>query len=377
MKIHTVLGYAVAALLVVVFASLFLGYLLGHPVLLAHVDADSMEPTLNEGDGFIAVPAPVAGDVETGDVVVFEAEGVQDGRITTHRVVGERSGGYVTQGDNNPFDDQSQGEPAVTDGQIKAVALAVGDDPVRIPHLGTAIGLVGTAIGTVTDWVTSVLGLGAVDSEVVALGLFGLGLLVFALLFTGNPNDRRQRERARTRARDAVMDTRVVLLLVIVLLCAGATIGMVAPAGTETFGIVSTEGASSSPTVIPVGETQSHNETIHNGGVVPTVSYFEPRSDGIEMAPDQIRLQTGEQTNATVAVTAPDETGYVLRSYTEHRYIAVFPSPVMDALHSIHPWVPYAVINGLIALAVVLVWTVIGPATQLRGRTRRRAAHNR
>ncbi|MFC7114202.1 signal peptidase I [Natronoarchaeum sp. GCM10025703] len=138
----TLRSYAEAALgtaLVVLVLALLLGQLLGQPILLGFVSTGSMEPAVDAGDGFVAVPALLAGDVSEGDIVVFDAEELQGGGLTTHRVVGETDEGYVTKGDANPFTDQDGGEPPVSEGQIVAHALQVGDTAVTIPHLGTGI----------------------------------------------------------------------------------------------------------------------------------------------------------------------------------------------------------------------------------------------
>jgi signal peptidase len=71
-----------------------------------------MEPTLNAGGGFVAVPAAVAGLIEAGDVIVYEAEETQGGGLTTHRVVGETDRGFI-RGGPNPLTDQDSDEPPV------------------------------------------------------------------------------------------------------------------------------------------------------------------------------------------------------------------------------------------------------------------------
>ncbi|MFT4945700.1 MAG: signal peptidase, partial [Halovenus sp.] len=180
MNPSTVLEYALAALLAVVLVSLVAGHMLGYPVLLGHIESESMEPTLNEGDGFIAVPAPLAGDVGEGDVVVFEAEEVQGGEVTTHRIVEEREEGYITQGDNNPFPDQGTGEPPVTDGQVKAVLLTFDGSVLRIPHLGTATDAVGAVVGGVDRRVAQLFGVRELGSQQLSYILFGFGLTAFA-----------------------------------------------------------------------------------------------------------------------------------------------------------------------------------------------------
>lgn len=373
MNWSTVLEYTLLGLLAILLVSLLAGNFLGYPVLLGTVDSDSMEPTLNEGDGFIVIPSAIAGDVTQGDVVVFQAEQVHGGETTTHRVVDERPDGYITQGDNNPFTDQGTGEPPVTDGQVKAVALTFDGSVVRIPHLGTATGAVGSVLDTAERTVAEFFGLRQLGSQQLAYLLFALGLVLFVALFVSErlADSKRTRERSRTRA--AVFDTRLLLVASLVLLCGGATLGMIMPGGTETYGIVSTEGNSSNPTIIPQGETDSMTYQVHNGGFLPTVSYFEPQSEGVSVEPDRISLARNETTNTTVTFEAPEETGYYLRSVTEHRYLAVLPASTLDSLHEFHPWTPYVAINALVATPFLLMWLVLsGPTNKIRLRSRNR-----
>jgi signal peptidase len=381
MQLSNVLEYALLGVLAVVLVSLLAGHILGYPVLLGHVDSGSMAPTLEEGDGFIAVPAELVGDVGAGDVVVFEAEEIHDGEATTHRIVEEREEGYITQGDNNPFTDQSTGEPPVTDGQVKAVLLTVDGEVLRIPYLGTAAGAVGSAVGSVERRVAAFFGVRRLGSQQLSYLLFGLGLVAFTALFiterTGGRAGKRARERDRSRTREVVFDTRVLLAGGVLLLCAGATVGMVAPADSETYGVVSTEGNASSPTIVPQGESDSFTYRVSNGGYLPTISYLEPTSDGIEIDPNRVRLGHNETTNTTVTLEAPEETGYYLRSQTEYRYLVVVPPSMIDSLYDVHPWAPYVLINAVIATPFVLLWLVFGgqnTTVRLRRRNRERTS---
>lgn len=124
------------ALLIVLL--LILGSVLGQPVLVGYVETGSMSPTLEPGDGFIAVPTQLDSSIEEGDVVVFQAEEVQGGGLTTHRVVNKAERGFITKGDANPFTDQGNDEPPVKRAQIVATALQVNGNVVVIPSLGTS-----------------------------------------------------------------------------------------------------------------------------------------------------------------------------------------------------------------------------------------------
>ncbi len=374
MNVSTVVEYALLGVLGLLLVSLLAGNVLGYPVLLGHVESNSMAPTLNEGDGFVAVPAPLVGDVGVGDVVVFQSDQVQGGEVTTHRIVEERREGYITQGDNNPFPDQGTGEPPITDGQVKAVVLSVDGDVVRIPHLGTAADTVSSALGAVEGAVAGALGVRRLGSQELSYLLFGAGLLMFVTLFlTERLGGQRERDRDRSRVRDRLLDTRFLLVGGVLLLCAGTTAGMVVPAGSETFGIVSAESNASDPTIVPVGGSDSFQYQVGNGGLLPTVSYFEAQSTGVRVEPDRLRLERGETVNTTVTLSAPDETGYYLRSMTEHRYLVVAPPPVIDTLYQIHPWAPYLLVNAIVATPFVLLWLVFSrQGNTLRPRNRRR-----
>ena len=63
MSVASTFRTAAEFLLVVVGVSLLLGLVLGQPILFGFVETGSMEPTLSAGDGFVAIPDAIAGDV--------------------------------------------------------------------------------------------------------------------------------------------------------------------------------------------------------------------------------------------------------------------------------------------------------------------------
>lgn len=92
-----------------------------------------MSPNLEPGDGFIAVPIQLAGPIEPGDVVAFDAKVLHGGGLTTHRVVDETAAGFITKGDANAVTDQDGSEPPVKRGQDVAVAYQFGGTVVSTP----------------------------------------------------------------------------------------------------------------------------------------------------------------------------------------------------------------------------------------------------
>ncbi|MFW6317994.1 MAG: signal peptidase I [Halorubrum sp.] len=360
----------VAAVAVVV--SLVVGQLLGQPVLFSFVETGSMQPTLDPGDGFVAIPAPLAGDVGTGDVVTFDAQEIEGGGLTTHRVVEETERGYVTQGDNNPFTDQDGGEPVVQDADIVAVALSVGGSVVVIPHLGTVAMAIQSGLASAQTWLAVTFGVRAFQgTQGLAYVLFGLSIVAYAVDWYLTRNARESRERDRSRD-DGTSVVAIVAVLALVLM-ATATAAMVVPAGTQEYGVVSAEFESENPTVIERGTSQELEYVVPNAGLVPVYAYVTPASPGVEVDPQRLRVDSRGEASTTVTLTAPSETGYYRLFVAEHRYLAVLPPGVIDELYGVHPWAPIAAINGLLGGGIAGLGFVLlrGEPARIRSRESR------
>jgi len=370
MSLRSVAYTALVGLFVVVAVSVVAGSVLGQPIVLSYVETGSMEPTLEPGDGFVAITAELAGPIQEGDIVVFEAQEIQGGGLTTHRVVGETDRGYVTKGDANPFTDQDSDEPPVKEAQIVAVAWQPGGSVLVVPHLGTVVEGIQSVLGPVQRQVAALLGTSAV------LGVSGLAYLFFALTLAwyvvGEWRRRTTKETERVRSRDTGTSTRLVVGLFALLLVGAATAAMVVPAGTQEYGIVSAEFESDDPTIIPVGESESLDRPLANGGAIPVVVYLEPASNGVDVEPQQFYIAGGEQVTATITLHAPDETGYYRRFVTQHRYLAVLPTSTIDFLYRIHPWTPIVVINALIGIPFYVVGVALVGTGRVRNRSRSR-----
>ena len=369
MSPRRVLSLSLEFLLVLVVVSLLLGQFLGQPVLLSFVETGSMEPTLNPGDGFVAVPVQLTGPPEEGDVIVFRAEEIQGGGLTTHRVVDKTDRGYITRGDANPFTDQDGGEPPVKEAQIVAEALQVGGHVVVIPHLGTVVGGVQTALGAAQRWLAATVGsralLGTQGLAYLILGLSALAYVLDLLLAGGSDG----RDRTRTRDRTGGLPTRLLLLGLALLVVTAATAAMVVPAGTQGFGIVSAEFDSESPTTIRTGESSTLDYRVPNAGLVPVHVYLAPASDGVAVDPGYVYVGGRSEATAHLTLSAPPETGYYRRFLAEHRYLAVLPKAVVDALYRVHPWLPVVVIDAMLGCSIYL----LGAAFVGTGRIRRRS----
>ncbi|SIR98135.1 signal peptidase I [Natronorubrum thiooxidans] len=367
----TLLKRAVGVVVALAIVLLLVGQLLGQPILLGYVATGSMEPTMDAGDGFVAIPSAVSGSVEEGDVVVFDARELHGGGLTTHRVVGETSEGYVTKGDANPFTDQDGGEPHVTDGQIVAKAWQVQGEVVTVPKLGTAIMGVQNAAAAAAGTVGPILGLTtSPDSEGIGSLLVAVGV---ALLGFGALVDRlgpARREKKRSRSRENVLAFWTTLGLVLLVFVTFATAAMVVPAGTTEYEIISTETPEDDPQILAPGETGELTRTVDNAGYLPIVAIHEAKSNNVETDPPWQTVGLRSSAETTVSLTAPETTGQYTRHVGEYRYLAVLPPSVLVWLHGLHPLVAIAAVNGVIVgVAVTIVLVVFG-----RGDLRLRSA---
>jgi signal peptidase len=354
------------ALLAVI--ALIVGQLLGQPILLSFVTTGSMQPTLDPGDGFVAVPMELTGPVEEGDVVVFRAERVGGGGLTTHRVVGETGEGYITQGDANPSTDQAADEPPVQEPQIVAKAVQVGGSVVVVPHVGTVAEGMRAAVETVQRRLASLLGTDAVlGPQGFAYLLFGLSIVAYVI---DSVRESRGTNRSRDRSRDTGTSTRVMVGSMVLVLVAIATAAMVIPAGPFAFDVVSSSVDAPGPGVIEQGSTENATYVVPNGGFVPVVVFLNPASEGIDVSPRTFRVAGRDRVNATVTLSAPPDTGYYRRFLVEHRYLAVLPQPTLATLHAVHPWLPIVVIDALLGGSVYLLGVTLVGTGRVRTRSR-------
>ena len=349
---------------------LIIGQMVGQPVLVGYVSSGSMEPALNEGDGFVAIPAAVTEDPESGEVVVFRAEEIQGGGLTTHRVVEKTDRGYITKGDANPFTDQDADEPLVKSEQIVAIVWQPHGEVLAIPGVGTILMTTRSALATIQFRFASLFGTRSL------LGVQGLAYLIFALslLFYGVDawRDSGRDRTSRERSRDTGTSARLVVGVLAAVVVLSATAAMVGPAGSQEFGIVSAESDSPGQRVIEQGTTESTTYRVGNGGFVPAIVFLEPSDENVDVQPRELAVPRQSVVNATLTISAPPETGYYRYFVTQHRYLALLPQAHIRALYEVHPWAPIVVIDALLGVPFYLVGvTLVGTGrVRSRGRTR-------
>jgi signal peptidase len=337
-------GYLLTGLFALLVVAFVLGQLLGQPMLVTYVTTGSMAPTIDPGDGFVVVPPELAGPLEEGDIVVFEAQRLHGGGLTTHRIVDETDAGYVTKGDANPFTDQSSSEPPVQPEQIVGVALTVGGSPVVIPHLGTPIMAAADAAAGVGSGSVPLLGGGV---RHLAYLLFGLGVLAYGLSVLSESDGRRRPERRRSTGRVFNATKLVVGLTICVMVV--STAGMAIASGSHAFPVISADTDAPGHRVIESGTTETVEYTVRNRGLTPVSVFAEP-SEGAALRPRAFRLGPGDRATATLSLTAPSETGYYQRFVTEHWYPGILPHRTIAGLYRVHPWLPVLLIDLLVGV---------------------------
>jgi len=365
-RVVDALKYGVFLVVLIAVAAMLFGQALGQPILLAYVETGSMAPTLEPGDGFIAVPMAVAGPPEEGDVVVFEAQELQGGGLTTHRIVGRTEEGFITQGDANSFTDQASVEPPVTEDRIVAKALTINGQVVAIRNLGDGIVALQNFFTGAVGAVVGLLGLGAIFAgagPAQTLIWVGVGLIIVTLIadaVTGNRSGRG----SRSRRRPSYYGTATFLVALAVIVLAPATASMVLPSGSTSFDIVSSESPNESPLVIASGETTNVNYTVANDGFIPTMTVIEPEHPDLEISRSNFIVSPNSQESTTLRIRAPDETGAYTRSIGEYRYLPVLPRSMILSLHEAHPYVAVAAIDLLLLVFTLLLGLIsvgVGP----------------
>ena len=344
MKLRRLVTGTVTVLLVVMILVLVIGQLLGQPLLFGFVTTGSMEPALSPGDGFVTVPPMLAGEPTPGDVVVYEAETIQGGGLTTHRIVGETEQGYVTRGDANPFTDQDGGEPYVTENDIVAYALQINGGVVAIPYFGTAVSGIRSTIAAPFDL------LGA-DQTGTVMVFGGMVLLLLAGAMGGATN----RSTSRSRSRDELIAVWVVVLLAAVVVTTAATLAMVLPASSYNIEVVVTDSPTADSQVVAPGGTANVTYETYNSGVFPTLVITDPLDEPVTVEPERAVLGMSGQRTIYVRMDAPREPGEYTYGVRESRYLLILPVGVLAALHSIHPLVALLAVDLVVALFIVTV----------------------
>ena len=368
MKPSDAIQYVLAGALVSLILLLLLSQLLGQPTIV-FVETGSMAPTLEPNDGYIAVPAIFAGEVQEGDVILFESQELGGGELTTHRVVGQTEEGYITQGDANPFTDQDGDEPPVSEGQIKSVAITVGGEVVAIPGLGASIIAVTAVVESAAASVFEPLGIDTPDVSTLSMAILTMGLILFVFSTVRQGTDKRARGGA---GRGLLGNAFVVIVIITLVVIIPLNFSMLLPSGTYQYEVLSSTSPTSDEQVIRAGGSGEVTYMMRNSGHLPVMSFLEPASTGVEIPEDRHYVPRRSTANTSITMHAPEETGVHLRFVREYRYLVVLPPSLIASLHAIHPIVALGAINLFVATIVVAISVSTIGTDRLRLRSRNR-----
>ena len=328
--------------------SLVLGTVLGQPIGLGYVETGSMAPTLEPGDGFIAVPPAFAGDIEEGDVVTFRAKTLQGGGLTTHRIAGRTDGGYLTHGDSNPFVDQQTGEPPVRRSQIVSVALQIGEQVVVVPSLGA---LVAGSQGLLSS-VGTAIGVGEDPSRLGAVLVATLGAAYLLDELFGSTEDERTAERQMSRDTGFSSKALIVVGLVVVLVI--ATLSMTVPTGTSSIPFDSVESEEVEGGGVSAGTSKIVSLQLSNRGLIPLATILDT-PNGAPLSKETVVLGPRDSETVNVTLTAPSEPGTYEQQIIQYRYLGILPTSVIGLFHGIHPWLAIVTLNVFLGTLLLVV----------------------
>lgn len=329
-------------LLFVVLLAVVAGQLLGIPLGVAFVETGSMAPTMEPGDGFVALPPTLLGGVSEDDVVTFDAEIIQRGRLTTHRVVSETSEGYVTRGDANPFTDQQNGEPPVSRDRIAAEALQINGQVVVIPNLGDYVKFVRAVFASVG----ARFGL-SVDQVIV----FAL-VASLAAYILDESDTTGERETDRSTGRTTGFSGYLLIGGAVAFMLATSTLTMAAASGATALPYNSAEPGGGSQGGIPAGTTQNGSVELQNGGLVPMTAVLSTDDPNATLAAERVYLGPRSTRTVNVSITAPATPGRYEVTVERRQYLAVLPGWVLSELSAASHWLAVATVDLLLALGV-------------------------
>ncbi|WP_411964496.1 signal peptidase I [Haloferax sp. YSMS24] len=352
--------YVVLGGVLVAVVALLFGQALGQPILLGYVETGSMSPTMEPGDGFVAVPSVLTDEPEAGDVVVFRAEALHGGGLTTHRIVRETPEGYVTRGDANPFTDQDNVEPPVRESQIVAEALQLGGDVVVVPALGSGVQALHGSVTAVVGVVAGLPGLRSVlRGEISPVFLVGIGGGLIALSFVLDVFGSDRTPATHSRRRPNYVSIGVVLLVLAVLVAGPATVSMVFGSGSTSVDVVSSNAPSENPLVVEPGGEVSAEYRVTNEGFVPMMVVVDSPHPDVSFGQTVLVVSSRASVTTTLSVRAPEQTGAYTREITEQRYLPILPQSLILGLHDVHPVLAIAAIDAVL----VVVALALGIAT--------------
>lgn len=371
-KTRTLIESGAYLIVLFLFFLIIIGGIIDQPVGIAYVETDSMVPQLDPGDGFILIPSQLVDEYSVGDVITFEAENFPYDYVT-HRIVGETPEGFITQGDNNTFTDQSgsRNEPYVNREQIAGRVVQWRGSVVAIPYLGSAVEYVSTTVDTITQRFFDVTGLERPDGPLGQV-LFSLVILSIIAIVADIASSRiRSGSRPRTREKCGKGSPYVIYAAFILFIVLATSVSLLSMTQHNRIDVIATEGETNARAV-HIGDTVTQHLEVRNSGFLPVYVHTRERQGIVTMSPDTMVLEGGLTKRIPYEVQAPDAPGYYQAYVSIDIYLGILPYDVTFALRDVHPYLPLIVIDVIAVLLSLPILVVLRNEAQRTERTRSR-----
>lgn len=280
----------------------------GAPVL-TYVYSNSMSPLIKVNDAFLVWPVK---NPDVGDIIMYRPV-ILKAPYITHRIIAKGEKGYITKGDNSPYEDQESEEPEVTPDRIIGKVVTINDVPLIIPGLGKVSSYMESRLGNATKTLSF---------------LFLILGVITAIL------DRKQKKKRKSRNRWRLRH--VYKALIIVSACT-VIISIYLGSQVSQIEYLVSKYPGSQGDHIQVGKEDQLVINIKNKGIFPVwiiVSGIEPLS--VNEAPDYLWIRSG----GTVLMNVkPQYSTGRYQGYVQHyHYPVLLPRTWILWLHNISPF---------------------------------------
>jgi signal peptidase len=311
--------YSISGILIICFV---LAFVLS-PYTLVFATSGSMEPTITEGSVYIV---DKSADVAVDDIVVFHSD--KRTQLVTHRIIESTPTGYVTQGDANPYADQTLGGKVLTADNIYGAVITTPSGPLTLQISPT---------GEVFEY----------KLELVALLTIGIGAVLLHKTFT--PPRRSASTTSRTSEIAFTIKLTIIIVLTLSLLVAYS------PAEyTHTVEVVDKDTISS--TTITVGEIGSYENTYRSQASPITYTLIDVKNAEKQTVETKIG---GNRHRVTVDVGPYDSPGTYDYTVTAYQYPRILPNDLITFLHARSPLVAALTTVGSIFAPLAALFSLL------------------
>ncbi len=363
--------------ILLLFFPIVVGGILQQPVGVSYVETESMRPQLEPGDGFFLIPTQLVGTFKVGDVITFRAENFPY-EFVTHRIVAETSGGFVTQGDNNTFTDQSGtfNEPYIKREQIVGKVITNGNGAViAIPKLGKALTGIGDKFNSVSASFYGAIGVKPKNDKIAQV-IFGLGIFALIAIIADTVSSIRSEsaQRKRTEKKRSRRQSSSYLLYIsfFIFILFATTVSVITMEQTNRVDLVATEG-NTNMRAVHLGETVERYLEIGNSGFIPVHIFIPGRGGMVHLTEESFSLASGDNRRVSYQVTAPTTPGYYQEYIVMDVYLGILPFSVTTGLREQGGrYMPILLLDAVaIALSLPVV-VILQREGSVRGRSRSR-----